>query len=558
MKPVAYSYIRFSSEPQAWGDSRRRQTAAAARYARQNNLALDDGLTFQDLGVSAFRGRNSRTGALGAFLAAIEQGVIAPGSYLLVESFDRLSRDQILSAQALFLQIIQAGIYVATLIDGRLYSAQSINTNPYELLISLVSMMRANEESAHKSARLNATWKRKRARALVKPLTSRCPAWLRLNRTAGLFEVIDRKADIVRRIFGEALAGSGSDTIARGLNLDRIEVMSGLDPDDAHWHSASIGRILNSPAVMGTLIPHKVEYIEGRRISRPLSPICGYYPAIISETDFARAQAMRAQHRTWGSGNGQASNNIFARLARCPRCNGSMRHICCTKPYWRYMVCSRAIMKAGCVRRGVRYPELEDAFLDEIERIIEACPWPRTNDPATATRIRRISYRIATLDTERADLLRTVARVHSNRTRPLRAVQELDAELQNLKDERSDLRASEPHTGTVHLERRLEELRSAAMSYDMDRRRVNAALRALFSGIVIDYERGTLTLTWHHGGRTRVKVNPDIMAIQNGWKATALVPAMRRLRRWKPHGQRRSDINAASPVSPPAPAGRRA
>jgi DNA invertase Pin-like site-specific DNA recombinase len=82
MKPVAYSYIRFSSEPQAWGDSRRRQTAAATRYARQNDLALDDGLTFQDLGVSAFRGRNSRTGALGAFLAAIELGVIAPGSYL--------------------------------------------------------------------------------------------------------------------------------------------------------------------------------------------------------------------------------------------------------------------------------------------------------------------------------------------------------------------------------------------------------------------------------------------------------------------------------------------
>jgi DNA invertase Pin-like site-specific DNA recombinase len=143
MKPVAYSYIRFSSEPQAWGDSRRRQTAAATRYARQNNLTLDDGLTFQDLGVSAFRGRNSRTGALGAFLAAIELGVTAPGSYLLVESFDRLSRDQIPSAQALFLQIIQAGINAVTLIDGRLYSAQSgINTNPYELPISLVSMMR--------------------------------------------------------------------------------------------------------------------------------------------------------------------------------------------------------------------------------------------------------------------------------------------------------------------------------------------------------------------------------------------------------------------------------
>jgi hypothetical protein len=303
---------------------------------------------------------------------------------------------------------------------------------------------------------------------------------------------------------------------------------------------------------MGTLIPHKVEYPEGRRIFRPLSPISGYYPAVISETDYARAQAMREKHRSWGNGNDQTSNNIFARLARCPRCNGSMRHICCTKPYWRYMVCARAIMKAGCVRRGVRYPELEDAFLDEVEHIIEACPWSRTNDPVTAARIRRISYRIATLDTERANLLRTVARVHSNRTRPLRAVLEIDAELQNLKEERSDLRASEPHTGTIHLERRLEELRCAAMSYDIDRRRVNAALRTLFSGIVIDYERNTLTLAWLHGGRTRVKVNPDIMAIQNGWKATALVPAMRRLRGWKPRTQKSSDTESVDTAQPAA------
>jgi hypothetical protein len=103
-----------------------------------------------------------------------------------------------------------------------------------------------------------------------------------------------------------------------------------------------------------------------------------------------------------------------------------------------------------------------------------------------------------------------------------------------------------------HLERRLEELRSAAMSYDMDRRRVNAALRNLFSGVVIDYERNMLTLTWHHGGRTRVRVNPDIMAIQNGWKATALVPAMRRLRGRKALAQRSShneSIDTAQPAS---------
>jgi DNA invertase Pin-like site-specific DNA recombinase len=93
MTTVAYSYIRFSSEPQAWGDSRRRQTALADRYAGKHGLALDKTLSFRDIGVSAFRGRNRRNGALGAFLDAVEIGVVSRGSYLLVESFDRLSRD---------------------------------------------------------------------------------------------------------------------------------------------------------------------------------------------------------------------------------------------------------------------------------------------------------------------------------------------------------------------------------------------------------------------------------------------------------------------------------
>ena len=128
----------------------------------------------------------------------------------------------------------------------------------------------------------------------------------------------------------------------------------------------------------------------------------------------------------------------------------SMRHVCCAPPCWHYMVCSRAIVTAGCVRRSVRCPELEDAVLDDVEHIIATCLWPRTKGPATATRNRRISYRIATFDTERTNFLRTVACVHSNLTRPLRAVQEIDAGLQSLKEELSDLRPSEPHRPAMH------------------------------------------------------------------------------------------------------------
>ncbi len=66
----AYSYLRFSTPEQMKGDSFRRQTELSAKYAEEHDLDLDTALTFADLGVSAFRGRNVSEGQLGAFLEA--------------------------------------------------------------------------------------------------------------------------------------------------------------------------------------------------------------------------------------------------------------------------------------------------------------------------------------------------------------------------------------------------------------------------------------------------------------------------------------------------------
>jgi DNA invertase Pin-like site-specific DNA recombinase len=103
------------------GDSFERRTRAAAEYASAHGLELDTKLTFRDLGVSAFRGRNAQTGALKAFLEGVEQGDIPQGSYLLVESLDRVSRDQIIAAQSLFLGIIDAGVTLVTLTDNKAF-----------------------------------------------------------------------------------------------------------------------------------------------------------------------------------------------------------------------------------------------------------------------------------------------------------------------------------------------------------------------------------------------------------------------------------------------------
>ena len=85
-KPKAFSYIRMSSEGQLKGDSLRRQVERSKLYAAEHGLDLDETTSFNDIGVSAFRGKNLKQGALSRFKEAVLTKKIAPGSYRL--SFD--------------------------------------------------------------------------------------------------------------------------------------------------------------------------------------------------------------------------------------------------------------------------------------------------------------------------------------------------------------------------------------------------------------------------------------------------------------------------------------
>ncbi len=69
---------------------------------------MDTELTLHDKGISAFKGLNVEQGALGEFLKAVEEGKVNKGSYLLVESLDRLSREKVNSALRLFLNILDS------------------------------------------------------------------------------------------------------------------------------------------------------------------------------------------------------------------------------------------------------------------------------------------------------------------------------------------------------------------------------------------------------------------------------------------------------------------
>jgi DNA invertase Pin-like site-specific DNA recombinase len=271
-KPTAYSYIRFSTAEQTKGDSLRRQIELSESYAEKHDLNLDKSLSIKDLGVSAYDSSNISKGALGVFLNAVKAKRIPEGSYLLIESLDRLSRAQVLTALKIFISILDEGIVICTLTDGMRYSKESVDKNFSELLISLTIMSRAHEESKMKSIRLSAAWKEKRKGLAEKKFTSQCPYWMTLDKTNNEFKVNKSHVAVVNYIFELAASGLGNYSIVKRLNTESVKNFGRAD----YWSTSSIQVLLNNRAVLGEFQPHTK--IDKKRVPDG-EPIKDYYPA---------------------------------------------------------------------------------------------------------------------------------------------------------------------------------------------------------------------------------------------------------------------------------------
>jgi DNA invertase Pin-like site-specific DNA recombinase len=358
MSPKAYSYLRFSTPEQLKGDSLRRQSELAVSYAKENRLSLDDSLTYVDKGVSAYHGLNAQIGALKQFLEHVETGLIKKGSYLLVESLDRISRDEILSALTVFLDIIQGGITIVTLLDNRKYNEKIVNANPTELLISILIMMRAREESATKSKRVKAVWENKRNNIHNEVLTRRCPSWIEYNDEHRRFEIIEEKAQIIKKIFRLALKGKGAGKIARVLNEQKTPLWGKAK----YWSFQKVNRLIRDPAVTGTINLSTIYYVNGKTRYKFLMRVEGYYPKVITDKTFKRVDAVR--HKTDYKAAPHEVRNILGFILRCPLCGSSMSML--QKKIYK-LVCSRALNHSGCRINYVRYDKLEQAIINNID-----------------------------------------------------------------------------------------------------------------------------------------------------------------------------------------------
>jgi len=296
-------------------------------------------MTLHDLGTSSFTGKNADSGALGDFLRLVKAQRIPKGSALLVESLDRVSRQDPWETIRLLTSLRDAGIEVHMINVKKVLYPKGAKPGENSVSASEVGLLaeRAHEESKTKGDRLSRAFQAKRERALagkVKFWSPHAPWWLVVEGTDKnrRYVVDPERQAVVEKIFKLATTGGAPQAIARQLNEEGCRTWRrtylrnerGKIVRDAEHHKAKftesrwtenrVREMLRNDAVLGTLTATAKTKERERGYTVP-----DFYPPVITDrTLVTRArQALAARWRKGKSShNDERTINLFRRILR--------------------------------------------------------------------------------------------------------------------------------------------------------------------------------------------------------------------------------------------------
>lgn len=492
-----YSYLRFSDPKQASGSSVDRQAAYAQRWAAEHGMVLDERLSLRDEGLSAYHQRHVTQGALGAFLRAIDAGLIASGSVLIVEGLDRLSRAEPVLAQAQLAQIVNAGITVVTASDGREYNRAGLKAQPMDLVYSLLVMIRAHEESDTKSKRVKEAIRRKcmawqagTYRGAIR--SGKDPKWVRW--TGSGFDLVPDRAAAMRAAIALFLAGNG------GYRVMRTLIEQGFTADQLPTASGALYKALKRPDLVGV----KTVSIDGEEYA-----LAGYYPPLISDEDYQQLQSANLG-RVKRKGKGEYPGLITGlKILHCGYCGAAVvgqtmlgrnrKEDGSPLDGHRRLICSGNSLGIGCdVGGSVSVVPVERALLAFCSDQMNLSSLQGSGDYSAASRaaLAAARGRLVTLVAQLDKV--TAALVADDGPTPiafLRKARDLEAEIAVEKQvearAEADLaHASRHHAPAIADQWRMLEAGALALDYDA-RMQVRQLVAETFSRIVI-YHRGVM------------------------------------------------------------------
>lgn len=368
-KIKAYSYLRYSTSAQGeafGGDSVQRQKSLIKSFLDSHNAEIVK--SFEDLGISSYRGKNAknlRVGAFAQFLEMVRNGQIPKGSYLIVEGFDRISRQKGLQTAKIILDILSANIRIFTASDNHVYDINAENHLEQQMRISLISE-RAHDESKQKSQRGLAAYgskmKRiksesdKRLESGVYPaLMARGPYWLKVNECKE-YEFIPSRVEEVRKMVSlMSEKNVGAKRCAKLLNEAGAE---------RAWTPDYILSIISSGLIAGHHSPRKTMYSDTAQVRyvRTGEIIPNVFPPILNDLEWNHLKNVLTERKAKGGKKQRLNENVFAGVVRCAHCGNTLRYQQSKK--YSYLVCAGS-EKGLCVYNSTlsfSYRKFSEAF----------------------------------------------------------------------------------------------------------------------------------------------------------------------------------------------------
>lgn len=381
----AFIYARWSSLEQSAGSTLARQLEVCGSYvASQPGWTLVE--TLMDKGKSAYTGANIETGALGKFRDRVMSGALNPTDVVLVvEELDRLSRQPADVMLTWLSPLVRKGLTIKVVNSGQLITRDMLDHDMGGLMMILITAFGSHSESAKKAKRVAAAWEEKRRTARAgeaikdKHKHHRRPKWVEID-DKGEFLVPETKARIIRLIFENRIKGIGKMLMAMKLNeLAKTDAAyapwqldAGKRKSPELWTATYVGRILRNRSVLGEWQP----YARPRNGEvRQLEPVPNYYPRVIDDATFVRANDGRIADALKHQGRGRNLSNLLGTKARCGVCGGQMgargsaSYVTHSRGVSRhyFLYCNSAKLGKTCENQmGWTYDRVENPVLDRI------------------------------------------------------------------------------------------------------------------------------------------------------------------------------------------------
>ena len=322
LKAISYSRASIGKNAGRQLDSTDRQKDEALLYAEKLGLDLDLEYRIVDEGVSAFKlttkvdeygrtkkiAKNLQEGALADFVEVVKKGRFPNGINLIVEKLDRLYRDEPRRALTHFLDLLDNGVTIHTLIDKKIYEPDSSQVQ-LDLMMSIMYLGASHQYSKDLSARIKLSYKRRIEKMMNNEgliiNTGRMSEWIQIKYNPETKEkthfIHDHHRNLIQRMFSLYKLNLSDGAIATKFNKEGI-----LDFAGNAWTNNRVRLVLTSRVVTGRYIPKK-----GTEI--PIKDL-----RIISDAEWHEVQDIRKKKRA--TGRKSPDVHIFSGLVTCGYC----------------------------------------------------------------------------------------------------------------------------------------------------------------------------------------------------------------------------------------------